>query len=79
MSDTTVISAIVDELNMRGYQLEVEQHQTDLISLGLNSVNLVRVLSALEERFDIEFDASGFFTTPVTVNRLEIEIIHRRG
>ncbi|WP_327145306.1 acyl carrier protein [Nocardia sp. NBC_01327] len=75
MNESTVCEAIAGELSTRGYQLDPEEYRTDLISAGVNSVNLVRVLTALEELFDIEFEAAGFFAEPVTVERLAAEII----
>ncbi|MEV6427996.1 phosphopantetheine-binding protein [Nocardia sp. NPDC051463] len=77
MNDSIVREAIVDQLGARGYRLAVDEHETDLISAGVNSVNLVRVMSALEETFDIEFEAAGFFDESVTVARLAAEIIRR--
>ncbi|MFD7845080.1 acyl carrier protein [Nocardia sp. NPDC059764] len=74
MTDTAVRSVIIGELRTRGCELADGEDEVDLIAAGVNSVNLVRILTALEERFDIEFEASGFFAQPVTVARLEAEV-----
>ncbi|MEU6587041.1 acyl carrier protein [Nocardia sp. NPDC046763] len=79
MNEATVRAAIAEELNARGYRLGADEHAADLIGAGVNSVNLVRVLTALEERFDIEFEASGFFREPVTIARLARTILAGGG
>ncbi|MFI7190284.1 acyl carrier protein [Nocardia nova] len=79
MNKTDVVAVIIEELGARGCHLSGADLESDLIGAGMNSVNLVRVLSSLENRFDIEFDSSGFFTRPVTIARLEAEITSRVG
>ncbi|MFF5037379.1 acyl carrier protein [Nocardia salmonicida] len=75
MNEADIKQVIADELSASGYRISPEEFAADLITAGVNSVNLVRVLSALEERYDIEFDAAGFFREPVTVVRLTEEIV----
>ncbi|MEU4417927.1 acyl carrier protein [Nocardia salmonicida] len=75
MNEVDITQVIADELGARGYQIGPGEFASDLIGAGVNSVNLVRVLTALEERYNIEFEAAGFFREPVTVVRLAQKII----
>lgn len=74
MNEADIKQAIADELAARGYRIGQSEFEQDLIGAGINSVNLVRVLTSLEERYDFEFDTAGFFREPVTVARLAEEI-----
>ncbi|TDP37669.1 acyl carrier protein [Nocardia ignorata] len=75
MSEADIKQVIADELGARGYQIGPDEFAADLISVGVNSVNLVRVLTTLEEQYNIEFEPTGFFREPVTVVRLAQKII----
>ncbi|MFB7874094.1 acyl carrier protein [Nocardia sp. NPDC056064] len=75
MNESTVRAAVAAELNTHGYRLGAEEYESDLIGAGVNSVNLVRVLTALEERFDIEFDAARLLSAPMTIAQLAAAII----
>ncbi|GHE38009.1 hypothetical protein GCM10018785_04510 [Streptomyces longispororuber] len=77
MNGTTVCAVIVDELDRQGYRLGPEEYGEDLVGAGVNSVSLVRLLSCLEDRFDIEFEVARLFREPVTVTRLTEVIIAR--
>ncbi|MEU7582065.1 acyl carrier protein [Streptomyces sp. NPDC041068] len=62
--------AVADELAGQGYRIGPDEYEKDLIGAGVNSVSLVRLLSDLEERFDVEFEGAELFREPVTVARL---------
>ncbi|MCZ0988268.1 acyl carrier protein [Streptomyces diastatochromogenes] len=74
MTRTDVPVAVREEFVSRGHPLSPSQDDVDLISLGVNSVTLIQVLSALEDVFGIDFDMERLFSAPVTVARLETEI-----
>ena len=74
MTRTDVPVAVREEFTSRGHPLSPAQDDVDLISLGVNSVTLIQVLSALEDVFGIDFDMERLFSAPVTVARLETEI-----
>ncbi|MFD5797545.1 acyl carrier protein [Streptomyces diastatochromogenes] len=74
MTRTDVPVAVREEFASRGHPLSPSQDAVDLISLGVNSVTLIQVLSALEDVFGIDFDMERLFSAPVTVARLETEI-----
>lgn len=75
MNEADIKHSIAEELGARGYRIGPNEFEADLIAAGINSVNLVRVLTALEERYDIEFETAGFFQEPVTVTRLAAAIV----
>jgi len=75
MTSSGVRAAILRELESSGHLLAETEHDLDLVSAGVNSASLIRILSALEELFDIDLDVERLFAGPVTVTRLEAEII----
>ncbi|MEV5975405.1 acyl carrier protein [Streptomyces sp. NPDC052114] len=75
MNEATVAEAIAGELARHGYGIGPDEYGTDLIGAGVNSVDLVRLLSGLEERYDVEFDGAAVFAGPVTVARLTEVIV----
>ncbi|MGW1915399.1 acyl carrier protein [Streptomyces sp. NPDC002076] len=79
MNEPTVISGIVDQLQQQGYGIGPDEYEADLIGAGLNSVNMVRLLSVLEEEFDVEFAVARLFREPVTVARLAAEILSQHA
>lgn len=78
MKESDVRPGLLEELEVRGFQIAAEDFVTDLIAIGVNSINLIQLISALEDRFDIEFELSDLFANPVTVERLEKEIVSLR-
>ncbi|WP_225098606.1 acyl carrier protein [Streptomyces sp. CoH27] len=74
MTAPDVPAAVREEFAVRGHALSPAQDHADLIGLGVNSVTLIQVLSALEDAFGIEFDMERLFSAPVSVARLETEI-----
>ncbi|MDX3228675.1 acyl carrier protein [Streptomyces sp. ME19-01-6] len=79
MNESMVLEAVVGQLRKQGYSLRPEEYDTDLISAGVNSVNLVRLLSTLEDSFNVEIRVAKFAEQPVTVARLAELIISNRG
>jgi acyl carrier protein len=79
MSVPRVRAAIVEELRSRGYAAPEPEDEMDLISGGVNSAALIQILSALEDAFDIELEPERLFSAPVTIARLEAEIIRIAG
>ncbi|MDO1486851.1 Phosphopantetheine attachment site [Rhodococcus rhodochrous] len=76
MTGSDVRAAIFAELESHGCPpLEEAEPDLDLISRGVNSATLIQVLSALEDRFDIDFEMEPLFSGPMTVTRLEAEIM----
>lgn len=75
MNEADIEQAIAEDLEACGYRIGRDEFEMDLITAGINSVNLVRVLTTLEERYDIEFETSGFLREPVTVTRLAQAIV----
>lgn len=75
MTSSGVRAAILRELESNGHTLAKTEHDLDLISAGINSASLIRVLSTLEDLFDVDLDVERLFSEPITVSRLEIEII----
>ncbi|MFE4975173.1 acyl carrier protein [Kitasatospora sp. NPDC056651] len=73
-SGTDVPGAVREEFASRGHRLSPEQDDADLIGLGVNSVTLIQVLSALEDAFGIDLDLELLFSEPVTAARLAAEI-----
>ncbi|SOB85216.1 Phosphopantetheine attachment site [Streptomyces sp. 1331.2] len=73
-NEPNVTGTIVDQLARQGYRIAPEEYEADLVGAGVNSVNLVRLLSVLEEEFDVEFAVAELFREPVTVARLAAEI-----
>ncbi|WP_329182099.1 acyl carrier protein (plasmid) [Streptomyces decoyicus] len=77
MNEPMVSEVIADELRKQGYPLSRDEYRTDLIGAGVNSVNLIRLLSSLEDLFDIDFEAAQLFSDPVTVARIaEVILAH---
>lgn len=79
MADSDVRTVILAELESHGYPPFAADPDLDLISHGVNSAALVQILSALEDRFDIDFEMDRLFTGPVTVARLEAEAARIAG
>ncbi|MFE0171805.1 acyl carrier protein [Streptomyces sp. NPDC059002] len=77
MNEPMVSEAIAAELREQGYPFGPDEYHTDLIGAGVNSVNLIRLLSRLEDRFDMEFEAARLFGEQVTVARLADVILAR--
>ncbi|MGW2651123.1 acyl carrier protein [Streptomyces sp. NPDC001393] len=75
MNEQAVISTIVDRLRQQGYRVGPDEYEADLIGAGLNSVTMVRLLSVLEDDFDVEFAVARLFREPVTVARLAAQIV----
>lgn len=78
MNGSAVLSTIADQLREQGYELGPAEYDVDLIGAGLNSVNMVRLLSCLEEEFDIDLPVARLFDEPVTVVRLATEILSQQ-
>ncbi|MGN5376721.1 hypothetical protein BIV25_36275 [Streptomyces sp. MUSC 14] len=74
-----MINTIVDQLRQQGCGIGPDEYEADLIGAGLNSVTMVRLLSVLEEEFDVEFAVARLFREPVTVARLAAEIVSQHG
>lgn len=74
MTDAMVRTAIVEELEARGYAVPESGQELDLVCLGVNSAALIQILSALEDTFDIDLDVEQLFSEPVTVARLAAQI-----
>jgi acyl carrier protein len=74
MSRSDVRSAIVKELGERGMTLGEGDDDVDLISVGVNSATVIKVLSTLEDRFDVDLVTEELFAGPITVARLEAEL-----
>lgn len=77
MNEPMVSETIADELRKQGYPFGPDEYGADLIGAGVNSVNLVRLLSSLEDLFDIEFEAAQLFSGPVTVARIAEVVLAR--
>ncbi len=75
MTDLAVRAAILEELASRGCALSDGEHDLDLISAGVNSATLIDILSALEDRFDVDLASERLFAEPVTVPRIEAELL----
>lgn len=75
MTSSSVRAAILAELQSNGHMLARTEHDLDLISAGINSASLIRILSNLEDLFDVDLDVEQLFSEPITVSRLEAEII----
>lgn len=71
MTISDVRSAVVDELAARGFALPESAYDDNLIGQGMNSATLVQVLSALEDRFDVDLATEELFAEPITVIRIE--------
>lgn len=69
-----VRGAIHEELTAHGCSAPADRPDLDLIGLGVNSAVLIQILSALEDRFDIDLDTEQLFAEPLTVARLEAGI-----
>ncbi|MER7228783.1 acyl carrier protein [Streptomyces rubradiris] len=79
MSEPEVIDAIVEQLRRQGYGIGPDEYEADLIGAGVGSLVMVRLLSVLEEEFDVEFAVARIFGEPVTVARLAAEILSRHA
>ena len=79
VNEPAVIGTIVDRLRQQGCAIGPDEYGADLIGAGLNSVAVVRLLSVLEEEFDVEFAVARLFREPVTVARLAAEIVERHA
>ncbi|MET7987506.1 MULTISPECIES: acyl carrier protein [unclassified Streptomyces] len=75
MNESTVLSTIAGQLRVQGYDIGPDEYDADLIGAGLNSVNMIRLLSRLEDEFDVDFPVARLFTEPVSVARLAAEVI----
>lgn len=75
VNTVTARAAILDRLAAHGHPLSAAQRESALVSLGVNSVTLVQVLSALEDEFDLDFDTESLFAGPVSVALLEAELV----
>ncbi|MFF5897124.1 acyl carrier protein [Streptomyces argenteolus] len=69
-----VRGAIHEELAAHGCSAPADRPDLDLIGLGVNSATLIQILSALEDRFDVDLDMEQLFAEPLTVARLEAGI-----
>jgi acyl carrier protein len=74
MTTTDVRAAVHAQLARHGHPVTGAEHDADLIGLGVSSVTLIQVLSALEDAYGIDFDMERLFSAPVTAARLEAEI-----
>jgi acyl carrier protein len=70
---TDVRTAILKELGERGVALG-EDDDLDLIAAGVNSATVIKVLSALEDTFDVDLVTEELFAGPITIARLEVEL-----
>ncbi|MER5402460.1 acyl carrier protein [Streptomyces sp. NPDC002599] len=73
-----MLSTIVGQLRQQGYDIGPDAYDADLIGAGLNSVNMIRLLSCLEEEFDIDLPVARLFSEPVTVQRLTTQIVSQQ-
>ncbi|MEU2658970.1 acyl carrier protein [Streptomyces sp. NPDC007325] len=73
-----VRAAVLAELDAHGYP-PLAGPGADLVGHGVNSAALIQILSALEDRFDVDLDLESLFAAPVTVSRLEAEIVRGAG
>ncbi|MHC0429720.1 acyl carrier protein [Streptomyces sp. O3] len=81
MTSTTgsdIRTAVLAELAAHGCP-PLADPGADLIGHGVNSAALIQILSALEDRFDVDLDLEALFAAPVTVSRLETEITRVAG
>lgn len=69
-ADARACAAVTEELLRLGFDVPEAAYGQDLIGLGVNSVALVQVLSALEDRYDADIDMDGLFAAPLTVERM---------
>ncbi|MFJ4932432.1 acyl carrier protein [Streptomyces pseudovenezuelae] len=74
MTAFEVRAVIQEELAAHGFPSLTDRPELDLISAGVNSAALIQILSALEDRFDLDLEMEPLFAEPVTVARLEAEI-----
>ncbi|MFF1718365.1 acyl carrier protein [Streptomyces sviceus] len=74
MTAAEVRAVIHEELAAYGLPSLTDRPELDLISAGVNSAALIQILSALEDRFDLDLEMEPLFAEPVTVARLEAEI-----
>ncbi|MFJ9055884.1 phosphopantetheine-binding protein [Streptomyces sp. NPDC102409] len=74
MTESEVRAAIHEELTAHGFPRLRDRPGLDLISAGVNSVTLIQILSALEDRFDVDLETEPLFAEPATVERLAAEI-----
>ncbi|MFE0642943.1 phosphopantetheine-binding protein [Streptomyces sp. NPDC058877] len=78
MTGSDVRAAVLAELDAHGCP-PLAGPGTDLIGHGVNSAALIQILSALEDRFDVDLDLEALFAAPVTVSRLEAEVVRATG
>lgn len=50
-----------------------------LLAAGLGSAAVVHLVSALEDRFDVDLDVEALFTGPLTVEHLELQVMEALG
>ncbi|MFF4033738.1 acyl carrier protein [Streptomyces sviceus] len=74
MTASEVRAVIHEELAAHGFPSLTDRPELDLISAGVNSAALIQILSALEDRFDLDLEMEPLFAEPLTVARLEAEI-----
>lgn len=74
-ADARARAAVTEELARLGFDVPEAAYGQDLIGLGVNSVALVQVLSALEDRYDADLDMDGLFAAPLTVERLAAHFV----
>ncbi|MFD3534771.1 acyl carrier protein [Streptomyces sp. NPDC058664] len=79
MPGSDVRAAVLAELEAHGHPLPAADPDADLIGHGVNSAALIQILSALEDRFDVDLDLEALFDAPVTVSRLEAELVRAAG
>ncbi len=74
-------AAILEQFAALGHPLSGSQLESALVSLGVNSVTLVQVLSGLEDEFDLDFDTELLFSgpDPVSAALLESELVRLSG
>jgi acyl carrier protein len=74
-----VHAAVVAELQAHGHTVPESGYDTGLFSLGVNSADLIQVMSVLEDAFGIDLDLERLFASPVTVARLVAEVVRAGG
>ncbi|WP_282692725.1 acyl carrier protein [Streptomyces sp. CC208A] len=79
MSESDARAAVLAELGAHGYPLLAADPDADLIGHGVNSAALIQILSALEDRFDVDLELEALFAGPVTVSGLAAELVRATG